>query len=154
MAMFGKEPAPRNEGRLAGGSATAMSIIADGVKIVGDIESSGILKVDGGIHGAVRGARQVLLGHTGIIRGDISTAEAVIAGTVYGSISASIRIELQGGAIVNGDIATESIIVLEGARINGTVRMGGVGKGIDSAIESRESPEGRSGDPGTLRLAN
>jgi cytoskeletal protein CcmA (bactofilin family) len=154
MAMFGKEPAPRTEGRLTSGSATAMSIIADGVKIVGDIESSGILKVDGSIHGAVRGARQVLLGHTGIIRGDISTAEAVIAGTVYGSIAASIRIELQAGAMVNGDIATESIIVLEGARINGTVRMGGVGQGTGSPLESQENLVGRSGDPGSLRLAN
>jgi cytoskeletal protein CcmA (bactofilin family) len=42
---------------------------------------------------------------------------------VDGSISADERLELQGSAIVNGDIDTKSIVVLEGARINGTVRM-------------------------------
>jgi cytoskeletal protein CcmA (bactofilin family) len=40
---------------------------------------------------------------------------------------ATERVEVQGTAIVNGDIHTRSIVVNEGARINGAVRMGGSG---------------------------
>jgi cytoskeletal protein CcmA (bactofilin family) len=47
----------------------------------------------------------------------------VIGGLVDGAIVADERLELQGSAVVSGDIDTKSIVVLEGARINGAVRM-------------------------------
>jgi cytoskeletal protein CcmA (bactofilin family) len=47
----------------------------------------------------------------------------VLGGLVDGAIVADERLELQSSAVVNGDIDTKSIVVLEGARINGTVRM-------------------------------
>ena len=147
--MFGKEPAARADGGIRTGPEVTLSIISDGVKIVGDIESNGILKVDGTVEGSVRGARQILLGRAGTIRGDISTFEAVIAGEVHGSISASVRLELQSGAIVNGDVDTKSLVIIDGARINGTVRMSDstqvAPSGHDKNRESR--------DLGSLRLA-
>ena len=47
----------------------------------------------------------------------------VIGGVLDGTIVADDQLELQGSAVVNGDIDTKSIVVLEGARINGVVRM-------------------------------
>lgn len=123
MAMFGKEGPARPESRAANSAEAALSIIAGGMKIVGDVESSGILKVDGTIDGSVTGARQVLLGRGGAIHGNVTAGEVVVGGVVDGAVRASGRLELQESAVVNGDIETKSIIVLEGARINGTVRM-------------------------------
>ena len=127
--MFGKEgspvarPEPRSPGTASHAEATALSVIANGMRIVGDVESSGVIKVDGRIDGSVAHARQVLLGRGATIKGNIVADEVVIGGTVDGGIRSSERLELQATAIVNGDIETKSIVVLEGARINGSVRM-------------------------------
>jgi cytoskeletal protein CcmA (bactofilin family) len=127
--MFGKEgsPAVRTETRgpasAAHPEATALSVVASGMRIVGDVESSGVMKIDGRIDGSVTHARQVLLGRGATIKGNVLADEVVIGGTVEGGIRASERLELQATAVVNGDIETKSIVVLEGARINGSVRM-------------------------------
>jgi cytoskeletal protein CcmA (bactofilin family) len=101
-----------------------LSVIASGMKIVGDIESTGVVKIEGIVEGSVRGARQLLLGRQGTIHGDIRAVEAVIGGSVVGTIVADDRVEIQGTSSVQGDIHTKSIVVLEGGVINGTVRMG------------------------------
>ena len=101
-----------------------MSVIANGMRIVGDIESSGVIKIEGIIEGGVRGARQLLLGRSGVIHGDVHATDAVLGGKVVGSVIASERVEIQGTASVEGDIHTKSIVVFEGGSINGAVRMG------------------------------
>ena len=105
-------------------SETGLSVIAAGMKIIGDIESTGVVKIEGIVEGAIRGARQLLLGRQGTVHGDIRAHEVVIGGTVVGTIIADERVEIQGTSSVQGDIHTKSIVVLEGGVINGNVRMG------------------------------
>lgn len=124
MAMFGKEGATKSDSRASGSPVEAvLSIVAAGMTITGDVQTSGVLKVDGEINGSITGARQVLLGRSGIVRGNVVAGEVVVGGSVDGSVSASDRLELQSTAAVTGDIDTRSIVVIEGARINGMVRM-------------------------------
>ena len=141
--MFGKEEraAARPEPRNSSVAEAPMSIISSGMRITGDLECAGVVKVDGRIDGSVTGARQVLLGRGGAVHGNVIADEVVIGGVVDGAILAAERLELQGTAMVNGDIETKSIIVLEGARINGVVRMS------DSHAASR------AGRPEPLRIA-
>ena len=105
------------------GAEASLSIIAAGMHITGDVETTGTLKVDGRIDGSVTGARQLLLGRGGVIHGNVHAGEVVIGGVVDGAIVADERLELQNSSVVNGNIDTTSIVVLEGARINGGVRM-------------------------------
>lgn len=124
MAMFGKEGTNRTDSRPASAPVeAALSIIAAGMKITGDVETSGVIKVDGEINGSITGARQVLLGRGGVVRGNVAGGEVVVGGSVEGSVAATERLELQSTAAVKGDIDTRSIVVIEGARINGLVRM-------------------------------
>lgn len=117
-----------------------VSVIGAGLKITGDVESSGVIKVEGTVEGNIRGARQLFLGKGGTIRGDLHANEIVLAGTVVGTVSASDRCEIQGSSAVHGDIYTKSIVVLEGAVINGTVRMGdGVQPGSTADRTSQET---------------
>jgi len=106
-----------------GAPEAALSIIAAGMRIIGDMETNGTIKIDGRVEGSVLGARQVMLGRNGAIHGNLHAGEVVIGGVVDGAIVADDRLELQASAVVNGDIDTKSIVVLEGARINGVVRM-------------------------------
>lgn len=117
-----------------------VSVIGAGLKITGDVESSGVIKVEGTVEGNIRGARQLFLGKGGTIRGDLHASEIVLAGTVVGTVSASDRCEIQGSSAVHGDIYTKSIVVLEGAVINGTVRMGdGVSPGFAAERSGQEA---------------
>ena len=47
----------------------------------------------------------------------------VIGGRVEGTITATERVDVQATASVSGDIHTKSIVVQEGGKINGTVKM-------------------------------
>jgi cytoskeletal protein CcmA (bactofilin family) len=93
------------------------------MKIIGDIESNGVIKVEGTVEGAIRGARQVLLARTGVIDGDILADEAILGGKVKGTVTATERVEIQNTCRIEGNIHTKSIVVVEGGMINGSVRM-------------------------------
>ena len=124
MSIFNKLTSERPSTRIdVSGSEVAMSVIGTGMRVIGDIESSGVIKVDGVIDGAVRGARQLLLGKSGAINGDIYATDAILGGRVVGTVVVADRVEIQGTSSVEGDIHTKSIVVYEGGMINGTVRM-------------------------------
>jgi cytoskeletal protein CcmA (bactofilin family) len=123
MAIFGKDESTQRRASRAPGTESMLTIIAAGTTILGDIDSTGVLKVEGTIEGSVRQARQVLLAREGAIHGHVSAHEVVVGGVIDGNVQASDRLELQSSGVVNGDIATKSIVVMEGARINGAVKM-------------------------------
>lgn len=121
MALFSKDDSSRTAAR--GSAESTLSIVSVGTTVSGDITCSGVLKVEGQVDGSVRQARQVMLAKDGVIRGDVTATEVVIGGLVDGNVTAADRLELQPTAVVNGDISTKSIVVMEGARINGSVKM-------------------------------
>lgn len=144
MAIFAKENQPQSTDSKQQSPAGegALSIIAAGMTVSGDIDSNGVVKIEGRVEGTVRAARQVLVGRQGSVKGDIETREAIIGGRVDGGVKAFERVEVQGTAYVAGDVHTKSIVVLEGGRLNGTVRMedgaaasgkGGDARGADKA---------------------
>ena len=122
MAIFAKESAGDMRNTPTNSDAT-LSVIAYGSKVSGDMECSGVLKIEGTVEGTIRGARQVLLGRQGVVKGDIETREAVIGGQVEGSILALERVEIQGTAAVVGNVHTKTIVIREGGQVNGTIRM-------------------------------
>jgi len=99
------------------------SIIASDMTVVGDLETEGVVRIEGRVRGAVRVGQQVLVVAGAVIEGDLHTQEAVIAGQVSGAIFAKDRVELQASAVVAGDILTPRIAIVEGARVSGEVKM-------------------------------
>jgi cytoskeletal protein CcmA (bactofilin family) len=109
------------------------SIIASDMTVIGDLETEGVVRVEGRVRGTVRVGSQVLVSAGAVIEGDLHTQEAVVAGQVSGAIVASDRVELQATAVVAGDIHTPRIAIVEGAKVSGEVKMdvagsaGGIG---------------------------
>lgn len=103
----------------------ALSIVGAGMTIQGDVDTGGVVKIEGTVNGHVHASHQVLVAKGGRIDGDVVTSEALIAGAVHGDVVAEQRIEIQSGAVVEGDVTTRRILVAEGAVLNGNVRMGG-----------------------------
>jgi len=71
MGLFGAKtsgetPTAQGKGVMAG----SLSIIAAGMTVRGDIESNGIVKVEGAVDGHVHARHQVLVARGGIVHGD------------------------------------------------------------------------------------
>lgn len=130
MAIFGgsekKSPPPTSTGRSAPAGAAGLSIIGVGMTVHGDVDTGGVVKVEGTVNGHVTASQQVLVAKGGQIDGDVDTREAVVGGIVHGAVRASERVEIQTGAMVQGDITTKRIAVAEGAVLNGSIKMGEV----------------------------
>jgi len=99
------------------------SIIASDMTVIGDLETEGVVRIEGRVKGTVRVGSQVLVASGAVIEGDLHTQEAVIAGQVSGGIRATDRVEFQGSAVVAGDIHTPRIAIVEGAKVTGEVKM-------------------------------
>jgi cytoskeletal protein CcmA (bactofilin family) len=120
--MPNERPISRPESSIPDGNPST-STIATGMKLTGDVETNGVVKVEGTIEGSIKGARQVVLSRTGLIQGDIHADEVILGGRVVGTVHASERVEIQNTCRIEGDIHTRSIVVVEGGIINGGVRM-------------------------------
>lgn len=105
------------------GHEPGLSILAAGIRVVGEIETDGVVKIEGEVEGSVRAEGQVLVAKGGVVRGDISTRQAVIAGEVHGGIFGDERVELQPSSVIDGDITAPRIVVAEGGQVNGNIRM-------------------------------
>ena len=117
MALFAAGDETGGQGKGQG-----LSIIAADMRFIGDLETDGVVKIEGKVEGNVRARGQVLVARGGVVEGDIYTAEVVVSGEVRGRIFADDRIEVQPGAAIHGDITAPRFSVLEGGNIDGLVR--------------------------------
>ncbi len=125
----------KNRGDVPKELGDVVSIIGPGMKVVGDCTSDGTIRVEGRVEGSVSAAKSVVVGKDGMVKGDISTQDAIIAGRVNGSVSAESRIELQASCRVQGDIRSRRVKLEEGGQVDGQLHMGSMGpqKGAQSA---------------------
>ena len=101
-----------------------ISIIAAGMKVVGDCETDGTLRIEGTVEGSVSAGKAIVIGKDGLVDGHVITADAVIAGRVTGTVRADSRLEVQASARIDGEVAARRMQLEEGAVLNGTLRMG------------------------------
>lgn len=117
--MFSKskdEPAA-GKGQRSGRASGALSILASDVRIVGNVEASGEIQLDGVIEGDVR-CGGLTLGESGTVAGEIRAEQVTIRGTVNGTIFGR-TILFEKTARVTGDIVHESISIEVGAHVDG-----------------------------------
>ena len=103
---------------------SVISIIGPGMKVVGDCQTDGTVRIEGRVEGSVKAAKAVVIGKQGTVIGDIVTQDAVISGHVNGTLVAESRLELQATCRIDGEINTRRMQLEEGAVLNGTVDMG------------------------------
>ncbi len=127
--MIGREKKPLGEQRKPMPKAeqqsndAAISLIAAGMKIVGNCETEGTIRVEGSVEGTLKAGKSIVVGRGGEVTGDIVTQDAVISGRVSGNIVAESRLELQSTCDIQGEIRSRRVQLDEGARFNGQVHM-------------------------------
>lgn len=122
--MFGKDAETGGAPVATGGDARSTSILAQGCTFKGEVTIQGIFRVEGEFDGTVRTPEQLVVGKTGVVRGDIHVKNAIIGGKVVGNITAEAKIELQSGSHVEGDIRTRRLVIDEGVFFEGNCSMG------------------------------
>jgi cytoskeletal protein CcmA (bactofilin family) len=111
-----KDPGGSQQGR-----DNVISIIGPGMRVTGDCETDGTLRIEGTVEGTVRAGKAVVIGKDGVVIGDVSTQDAIIGGHVTGKVVAESRLELQATCHIDGEIRARRIKLDEGGRVNGTV---------------------------------
>ena len=110
-----------------------VNLIGVGTTILGDITSSGDIRVDGTLNGSINTKGKVVVGSTGIVEGDVVCQNADISGELKAKISVSELLVLKSTAKLDGDIITNKLAIEPGATFSGSCSMGAVIKDIKDA---------------------
>ncbi|HPK32288.1 MAG TPA: polymer-forming cytoskeletal protein [Ottowia sp.] len=118
--MFGSSN--KDKPALAPANRQIDTVIAQHCKLEGDLTCENSVKVDGAITGTLRCQGRAIIGETGLVKGDVHSADLLVIGRLEGNVF-SENLHLQANANIIGDIETRTLQVDPGARYSGTVKM-------------------------------
>lgn len=104
--------------------ASSVNLIGNGTKIVGDISSAGDVRIDGHLTGNIVTTGKFVLGASGVVDGNVTSANADLSGEVKGKVNVSEMLSLKSTARISGDIVTGKLAIDPGALFTGTCNMG------------------------------
>jgi cytoskeletal protein CcmA (bactofilin family) len=103
---------------------TLNGFLDKGSQFQGDLVFEETFRIDGKFEGKIRSGSELILGDTADVTGDIEIGRLSINGTLKGTVRARERIELHARARVEADLSTPILKIEEGARFEGSCRMG------------------------------
>lgn len=115
-------------------SLSAETVVGPSVKIQGDLNSEGNIKIEGQVTGKVNTSQSVYVGQAAKILADINAGNAIIAGEIQGNIKAIGNLILQGTAKIKGDISCAVLRVEDGAIFTGKCAMNNTPPKVSSAV--------------------
>jgi cytoskeletal protein CcmA (bactofilin family) len=101
----------------------AETVVGPSVKIQGDLNSEGNIKIEGQVNGKVKTSQSVFINNGAKITADVLAGNAVIGGEIQGNLKISGHLILQGTAKINGDITCSILRVEDGAIFSGKCTM-------------------------------
>lgn len=136
--MFGKKKQSNSKAKTKVFSTT---LISHTTIVVGDIQFSGDLEIQGTIRGNViavpgepNAAVKVVKG--GRVEGDIKAPKVMINGTVEGDVYSSDFVELAEKARIKGNVNYHLFEMVKGAEVNGSL----LHKAKESRTEQKQAP--------------
>jgi cytoskeletal protein CcmA (bactofilin family) len=106
-------------------NAPAETVVGPSVKIQGDLNSEGNIRIEGAVAGKVKTSQSVQVGEAAKIAADVHAGNAIIAGEVQGNMKISGSLILLKTARIAGDITCATLRVEDGALFSGKCHMGG-----------------------------
>lgn len=107
---------------MKGKKEQAITLIAPGTRVEGDVHFDNQLFVKGEVRGNVIAEKpeaQLIVSPEGLVAGEIKAPSVVINGRVEGDVYATSRLELATGAQVKGDLFYALIEMQLGAQVQG-----------------------------------
>ncbi len=103
---------------------TMTTVIAKGTTIEGKFACSENVRLDGAIHGEVQVDKRFVMGEGSYVQGNTHARNAAIKGKIKGDIHVKEALHLMDTAVIEGNISAKTMVVDEGARYNGSCKIG------------------------------
>jgi cytoskeletal protein CcmA (bactofilin family) len=132
---------PQTSGGAAPGVGGLTAFIDQGSEFEGKLSFRDTVRIDGRFRGEITSENTFIVGESGEIEATIRSDTIAISGTVVGGVFAKKKAVLHKTASVDGDIETPSLVVEEGARLNGRLTM----PSADAKKPAAGAPEAVSG---------
>ncbi len=100
-----------------------LNTIGKETSIVGNIVSSGDVRVDGVIQGNLTTQSKLVIGITGKITGEIICKDCEVSGNIKGKLIVENLLMLKASAVVEGEIKTTKLAIEPNAIFTGTCSM-------------------------------
>ncbi len=104
--------------------ADTNTVVGQSILIKGNLEGDEDLTVQGRIEGAIHLSKTLIIEQSGVVKADVSVANAVISGIMVGNLTATDSVEIAETGRMVGDIQAPRVIITEGAAFKGRVDMG------------------------------
>ena len=99
------------------------TIVASGMRIEGELKSSGNIRIEGVVSGKIQTGQDLMIGPEAQVDADISANNAIIAGTVKGNATIKKSLLLTETGKLIGNATCINLGVQEGAFFSGQCRM-------------------------------
>ena len=106
--------------------------------IRGEISAEGAFRLDGTIEGTVASRAEIVIGESGVVRGDVVGSDVVVAGQIIGNVRCSGHLEILAKGKVEGDIVAQSVRIETGGVFRGTSFMGSASTSTKDGQTDRE----------------
>lgn len=115
------------------GAEQIENVLGKSLVVTGDLKADGAFRIDCTVEGNVTSKSAVYIGEGGVVHGDVSGSDVVIAGQVTGNVSCTGHLEIVATGRIEGDLDAKSVRIETGGVFRGTSRMAGAVKDKDGA---------------------
>jgi len=109
--------------RPSGLPADVGAYLGPGTKINGKLHFDGQATIDGEVEGEIVAQGHITVGQQATVKGKISAASILVQGKVMADVAAEKKLEVQPPGSVVGDVTTQSLVIGDGAILEGHVSM-------------------------------
>jgi cytoskeletal protein CcmA (bactofilin family) len=99
------------------------TLIGEQCYVIGSLNATGLLKIDGSIDGNLICEDDLILGVSGHIKGNTVCNNAYIHGVIHGDISCKSTLNIESSGKVKGDILVKKLMISEGGLLDGKCTM-------------------------------
>jgi cytoskeletal protein CcmA (bactofilin family) len=97
--------------------------LGPGTKVNGKLIFDGPATIEGEVEGEIVAQANVTVGQQATVKGKLSAASVMVQGKVLADVQAEKKLEVQPPGSVVGDVSTQSLIIGDGAVLEGHVSM-------------------------------
>src|SRR5918999_3306768 len=97
--------------------------LGPGTKVNGKLHFDGPATIEGEVEGEIVAQANVTVGQQATVKGKISAVSILVQGKVTADVQAEKRLEIQPPGSVVGDVTTQSLVIGDGALLEGHISM-------------------------------
>lgn len=116
------------------------AFLGTGTNYHGKLNFQGAVRIDGSFQGEVSSDGTLVVGREAVVEGQVHVGQLVLSGTIRGEVDAKEKVVLHKTAQLIGNIKTPSLVVEEGAKLEGKLDMGTLST-VDEVAESVTSED-------------